>query len=113
MNPEAPLALRLSGQLLLGIVRIYNKQIVYLYEDCNATLAKFQQAGAGPSTQTEESARAQVLDSGLSCWLQIAKAGEALQLEKSKPVPATQVTLPEDYQPFGVWADDDLELDLS
>lgn len=43
MNPEAPLALRLSGQLLLGVVRIYNRQLVYLYEDCNDTLAKLQQ----------------------------------------------------------------------
>lgn len=42
MNPEAPLALRLSGQLLLGVVKIYNKQIIYLYEDCNDILSKLQ-----------------------------------------------------------------------
>ncbi|CAH7674487.1 Rec8 like protein-domain-containing protein [Phakopsora pachyrhizi] len=30
-----PLALRLSGQLLLGIARIYSKQTKYLLEDCN------------------------------------------------------------------------------
>ncbi len=28
-----PLALRLSGQLLLGVVRVYKDQIVYLAED--------------------------------------------------------------------------------
>jgi len=26
INPEAPLALRLSGQLMLGVVRIYNRK---------------------------------------------------------------------------------------
>ncbi|CAA0842523.1 Sister chromatid cohesion 1 protein 3 [Striga hermonthica] len=35
MYPEVPIALRLSGHLLLGVVRIYSKQVDYLYEDCN------------------------------------------------------------------------------
>ena len=34
MFPEAPLALRLSGHLLLGVVRIYSKQVDYLFRDC-------------------------------------------------------------------------------
>lgn len=32
LNPEAPLALRLSGQLLLGLVRIYARKVAYLLQ---------------------------------------------------------------------------------
>eukprot|EP00232_Nephroselmis_pyriformis_P014141 CAMPEP_0182882604 /NCGR_PEP_ID=MMETSP0034_2-20130328/17879_1 /TAXON_ID=156128 /ORGANISM="Nephroselmis pyriformis, Strain CCMP717" /LENGTH=476 /DNA_ID=CAMNT_0025015707 /DNA_START=146 /DNA_END=1572 /DNA_ORIENTATION=+ len=44
INPEAPLALRLSGQLLLGVVRIYSKKVGYLFQDCNDALVKIKQA---------------------------------------------------------------------
>lgn len=37
-----PLALRLSGQLLLGVVRIYSRKAVYLMEDCNEALLKLK-----------------------------------------------------------------------
>lgn len=43
INPEAPLALRLSGQLLLGVVRIYSRKITYLYSDCNQALVDIKQ----------------------------------------------------------------------
>ncbi|MBW0514158.1 hypothetical protein O181_053873 [Austropuccinia psidii MF-1] len=39
-----PLALRLSGQLLLGIARIYSKQAKYLLEDCNEASDKIRAA---------------------------------------------------------------------
>ncbi|VVT56604.1 uncharacterized protein SAPINGB_P005173 [Magnusiomyces paraingens] len=39
-----PLALRLSGQLLLGVVRIYNKKASYLAEDCKEILLKLRMA---------------------------------------------------------------------
>lgn len=32
LHPETPLALRLSGQLLLGLVRLYSKQLGYLHQ---------------------------------------------------------------------------------
>ncbi|KZV20069.1 sister chromatid cohesion 1 protein 3-like [Dorcoceras hygrometricum] len=35
MWPEVPIALRMSGHLLLGVVRIYSKQVDYLYDYCN------------------------------------------------------------------------------
>ncbi|CAI9764663.1 unnamed protein product [Fraxinus pennsylvanica] len=35
MYPEVPIALRMSGHLLLGVARIYSKQVDYLYEDCH------------------------------------------------------------------------------
>lgn len=39
---QAPLALRLSGQLLLGVVRIYSKKAKYLLEDCSEALGKIK-----------------------------------------------------------------------
>src|ERR1700744_5781189 len=39
---SAPMALRLSGQLLLGVVRIYNRKAHYLLEDCNEALLKIK-----------------------------------------------------------------------
>ncbi|KAH8841898.1 hypothetical protein MCOR27_001609 [Pyricularia oryzae] len=43
-SEEAPLALRLSGQLLLGVVRIYSRKARYLLEDCNEALMKIKMA---------------------------------------------------------------------
>lgn len=40
----APMALRLSGQLLLGVVRIYSRKARYLLEDCNEALLKIKMA---------------------------------------------------------------------
>ena len=40
INPEAPLALRLSGQLLLGVVKVYSKKVVYLFQDFNDAMVK-------------------------------------------------------------------------
>ncbi|KAJ3210158.1 sister chromatid cohesion protein 1 [Dinochytrium kinnereticum] len=39
-----PMALRLSGQLLLGVVRIYSRKARYLLEDCNEALVKIKLA---------------------------------------------------------------------
>ena len=36
------MALRLSGQLLLGVVRIYKRQAGYLLDDCNDALVKIK-----------------------------------------------------------------------
>lgn len=44
LSPDAPLALRLTGQLLLGVVRIYAKKVAYLYQDCNDALVKIRLA---------------------------------------------------------------------
>lgn len=41
---SAPMALRLSGQLLLGVVRIYSKKAKYLLDDCNEALLKIKMA---------------------------------------------------------------------
>jgi cohesin complex subunit SCC1 len=39
---QAPMALRLSGQLLLGVVRIYSRKARYLMDDCNEALHKIK-----------------------------------------------------------------------
>lgn len=41
---QAPMALRLSGQLLLGVVRIYSRKARYLMDDCNEALIKIKLA---------------------------------------------------------------------
>lgn len=41
---KIPLALRLSGHLLLGVVRIYSRQVRYLLEDANDAVSKVRRA---------------------------------------------------------------------
>ena len=40
------MALRLSGQLLLGVVRIYSRKAKYLLDDCNEALLKIKMVRA-------------------------------------------------------------------
>ncbi|KXZ45714.1 hypothetical protein GPECTOR_51g700 [Gonium pectorale] len=44
LSPDAPLALRLSGQLLLGVCRIYSRKVSYLLQDCQDALVKIRLA---------------------------------------------------------------------
>ncbi|CRK38019.1 hypothetical protein BN1708_007625 [Verticillium longisporum] len=44
MPSQAPMALRLSGQLLLGVVRIYSRKARYLLDDCNEASMKIKMA---------------------------------------------------------------------
>ena len=46
----APMALRLSGQLLLGVVRIYSRKARYLLDDCNEALLKIKMVSQAPSS---------------------------------------------------------------
>ncbi len=41
-NPDVHLALRLSGHLLLGVVRIYSRKMKYLFDDCSDALVKIK-----------------------------------------------------------------------
>jgi len=53
LSPTIPLALRVSGHLLLGVVRIYSRKVKYLMSDCNEALVKIKMAfrsTAGPET---------------------------------------------------------------
>ena len=52
----APMALRLSGQLLLGVVRIYSRKARYLLEDCNEALLKIKMVQHSLSTAKRRNA---------------------------------------------------------
>lgn len=41
---QAPLALRLNGHLLLGVVKIYSRKTRYLLDDCNEAILKIKMA---------------------------------------------------------------------
>ena len=45
------MALRLSGQLLLGVVRIYSRKAKYLLDDCNEALLKIKMVHSAISTR--------------------------------------------------------------
>ena len=47
-----PLALRLSGQLMLGIVRIYSRKVGYLFQDCTDSFGRMK----GGSKKQQEAA---------------------------------------------------------
>ena len=47
---QAPMALRLSGQLLLGVVRIYSRKARYLLDDCSEALSKIKHVRNYPMT---------------------------------------------------------------
>lgn len=49
---QVPMALRLSGQLLLGVVRIYSRKARYLLEDCNEALMKIKMVRDTPGIST-------------------------------------------------------------
>eukprot|EP01035_Chromulina_nebulosa_P016373 gene16373-21703_t len=44
LNPAAPLALRVSGHLMLGICRIYSRKVKYLMSDCTEAMWKIKLA---------------------------------------------------------------------
>lgn len=44
LSSKFKLALRTSGHLLLGVVRIYHRKTKYLLSDCNEALLKMQSA---------------------------------------------------------------------
>jgi cohesin complex subunit SCC1 len=43
-HPSVPLALRVSGHLLLGVVRIYSRKVKYLMNDCHEAMVKIKMA---------------------------------------------------------------------
>ncbi|KAL5976035.1 hypothetical protein ACLOJK_020365 [Asimina triloba] len=53
---DIPIALRLSGHLLLGVARIYSKKVDYLYKDCNDVLTQLKSASASVQVNLPEHA---------------------------------------------------------
>ncbi|KAI7740787.1 hypothetical protein M8C21_030205, partial [Ambrosia artemisiifolia] len=56
MNPEVPIALRMSGYLLFGVVRIYSKKVEYLQHDCNVLRIDISKAYANADINLPEDA---------------------------------------------------------
>lgn len=52
-----PMALRLSGQLLFGVARIYSRKTKYLLDDCNETLVRVKRAFRPGALDMEEGER--------------------------------------------------------
>eukprot|EP00934_Nitzschia_sp_Nitz4_P003024 Nitzschia sp. Nitz4//scaffold118_size93875//32556//34604//NITZ4_004784-RA/size93875-processed-gene-0.59-mRNA-1//-1//CDS//3329533712//3014//frame0 len=61
VHPTAPLALRMSGYLLLGVVRIYSRKVKYVLNDCTEAMWKLQMAfrsgGSGAAKELLEEAQ--------------------------------------------------------
>ncbi|TKY49548.1 Sister chromatid cohesion 1 protein 3 [Spatholobus suberectus] len=57
MDPGVPIALRMSGHLLLGVVRIYSKKVEYLHQDCKDVLTTLHKAFATLQPTHPEEAR--------------------------------------------------------
>ncbi|GAB4819090.1 hypothetical protein N2152v2_006136 [Parachlorella kessleri] len=59
INTEAPLALRLSGQLLLGVVRVYFRKLDYLSKDAQSAVEKLAKSSTqGHNVDLEDEGRA-------------------------------------------------------
>lgn len=54
---KVPLALRLSGQLLLGVVRIYARKLELLHRDSDDALVKIRQARRGVARAANRAAQ--------------------------------------------------------
>ncbi|KAL2330871.1 hypothetical protein Fmac_018452 [Flemingia macrophylla] len=57
MDPGVPIALRMSGHLLLGVVRIYSKKVDYLFQDCKDALVGLHKAFDNLQTTHQDEAR--------------------------------------------------------
>ncbi len=63
VNPAVPLALRVSGHLLLGVVRIYSRKVKYLLKDCDEAMLKIKMAFKPDGDQLDD-ARVYIESSG-------------------------------------------------
>ncbi|CAL5333163.1 unnamed protein product [Camellia sinensis] len=63
MYPKVHIALRMSGHLRLGVVRIYSKKVNYLYQDYNFFLITTRKAFASVEVNLPEDATHTPFDS--------------------------------------------------
>ncbi|CAL5374775.1 unnamed protein product [Camellia sinensis] len=63
MYPKVHIALRMSGHLRLGVVRIYSKKVNYLYQDYNFFLITMRKAFASVEVNLPEDATHTPFDS--------------------------------------------------
>lgn len=89
VNPSVPLALRVSGHLLLGVVRIYSRKVKYLMHDCQEAMVKIKMAFSTASGQIKEVIVD--LDPSKTDNLNVANFGEVME-----------AYLLDDPQPFAI-----------
>ena len=77
VNPTVPLALRVSGHLLLGIVRIYSRKVKYLMHDCTEALVKIKMAfNSTGNNSSEKKGGAVNLDKSSAAVLAVPHFGD-------------------------------------
>ena len=70
LTPGVPVALRMSGHLLLGLAKIYQLQVNYLYVDCNSVISKIKQvSGDVLATRGTEPAPSPALTTFRPSWV--------------------------------------------
>lgn len=114
LQPKVKMALRTSGHLLLGIVRIYSRKAKYLLADCNEAFIKIKMAfRPGAVDLPEENRQAHVnaitlpevfhdFETGMPDLNNIDMEA-AVTLNQSR---AEDITLKEDYGPLSLMNDD-------
>lgn len=85
---QAPIALRLSAHLLLGVVRIYSRKARYLLDDCNEALMKIKLVCLTFSIPLSQARSA----FGTDCLTRRPSAREMSTFQPAKRTPPTQRT---------------------
>ena len=111
-HPAAPMALRVSGHLLLGVVRIYSRQVKYLVDDCQQAMVKvkmaYRTAPSGSGGTHAPAGTAAIIDIEVNPAgaraLNISNFGEYSELDFSNtqfeiPFDITKETAEEDWVP--------------
>jgi len=140
LDPNTPLALRLSGQLLLGLVRIYQKKVQYLQEDASDALTKIKivfRPGTGVDLPPEPKGKRKDIDLkqrtgdiefgipdlgldnldalllGDDQWMRRGGTGEPRlsTSDQALTVPHAQITLPEPEYKLDINIEEHMEMD--
>jgi len=119
-NPAAPMALRVSGHLLLGVVRIYSRQVKYLIDDCQQAMVKVKMAYTkAANTKGGQPQNAAIIDIEVNPAgaraLNISNFGEYSEIDFGHAgieIPldlADEMTAEEDWVPAELGGEDELD----
>lgn len=113
LHPVAPMALRVSGHLLLGVVRIYSRQVQYLADDCHAAVLKVQLAYSNKSTATTMK-EPLTTTTTTATTTNVSHFGEYTDVEFAVPISQFQIpfdisdeTSPEDWIPVAAYFEEE------
>jgi len=73
INPAVPLALRVSGHLLLGVVRIYSRKVKYLLKECDDALVNFKMAFRPDGESLKEDGKCYIMSEGTGGVVHVLK----------------------------------------